>query len=726
MRLLAPAILFVSLLLAGGRPIRADSTLGSTGNLPLPDLGSGLYLGEPGGLYPGGTSVRPAEHLQAGLEAASRVVPRDGAGNPDPEDGRMVLLSVGMSNTQMEFLGPDWRGEAFLIRALGLPQRNPRLAVVNGAQGGMTAPNWADPTHGLWSIVDARIGAAGATPAQVQVVWMKLAEAGPSFLGAFPRHVRILQADLERVARNLRARFPNLAILYVSSRTRAWTAGAAGDGRAPGLNPEPYAYESGFAVRWMIEDQMAGRGDLEFDASRGPVVAPWITWGPYLWADGDVPRSDGLTWRFADVDAQDYTHPSASGARKVADQLLAFFQADATAGWFLAPAAAPPAIDVSADVLAGVAPLAVRFSATPGASTYAWSFDDGTTSLAREPAKTFRVPGTYEVRMTASDASGAHVTRTLRVRVLDPFRPADRVRLAVGLRHSLGIGPDGAVLAGGSDEYGQLGSPVGPATAVAAGGFHSVALLADGTLVAWGANGAGQLGIGTRSRSSSPAPVAWSADDVVGVSAGWGHTLAWRADGSLWAWGDDRAGQLGDGGAAPRSSPIAVGLPIPIVGAAGGGLHSLAVGADGSIWAWGSNADGQLGDGSRENRLRPIQVPGLPPVVRVACGAHHSLALDSAGDVWTWGMGRTTPERVPEISGAIGVAAGCDVSAALLAGGTVRLFGRNSSALPSIEGVVELAAGARTFLALRSDGEILAGVADFRSTWTPGDLVASR
>ncbi len=102
-----------------------------------------------------------------------------------------------------------------------------------------------------------------------------------------------------------------------------------------GLNPEPFAHESGFAVKWLIEEQIVGNPTLRFTGPDAP--APWLAWGPYLWADGEVPREDGFVWTCADT-ASDFTHPSAAGSAKVADQLLSFFETELTARrWFLAP-----------------------------------------------------------------------------------------------------------------------------------------------------------------------------------------------------------------------------------------------------------------------------------------------------------------------------------------------------------------------------------------------------
>ena len=102
------------------------------------------------------------------------------------------------------------------------------------------------------------------------------------------------------------------------------------------LNPEPYAYEGAFACRWLIQDQIKGNPDLNYDSSRGAVQSPLLLWGPYFWADGLTPRkSDGLVWEKEDL-GNDGTHPSGSGCRKVAGMLLKFFETDSNARtWFV-------------------------------------------------------------------------------------------------------------------------------------------------------------------------------------------------------------------------------------------------------------------------------------------------------------------------------------------------------------------------------------------------------
>ena len=307
----------VALALPGGATAaRCDRT--STALVPLDDLGRGTYFGSRGGLYPGGRNLRPRRHEDAGQLLADGVVPRDAAGAPD-ESGRYALVSIGMSNTTQEF-------QQLIPRAMGDRGRDRSLAIVDGAQGGATASRWADPGDDAWRTLDSRLAAAGISPQQVAVAWVKLADAEPT--SGWPAYAQQLQAEQEAVVRLLRDRFPRLDLVYLSSRIYAGYASTS-------LNPEPYAYESGFAVKWLIQDQLGGDPALNWDPEAGPVEAPWLAWGPYLWADGLTPRaSDGLTWACAEL-AGDGTHPSAQGAAKVATRLHDFFRSDTTARlWF--------------------------------------------------------------------------------------------------------------------------------------------------------------------------------------------------------------------------------------------------------------------------------------------------------------------------------------------------------------------------------------------------------
>ena len=185
---------------------------------------------------------------------------------------------------------------------------------------------WAPPDARPWTLAMRRIESSGVTLQQVQVAWIKLANKGPR--GSLHDHGDKLQADTLAVIHNAKQKFPNLKIAYLASRIYGgYTSG--------GLNPEPYAYESAFAVRWLIQDQIEGKKELSKGTVGESAKAPVLLWGPYLWADGLTPRkSDGLIWKRSDL-GPDGTHPSQTGRDKVANMLLDFFKQDPLAkAWF--------------------------------------------------------------------------------------------------------------------------------------------------------------------------------------------------------------------------------------------------------------------------------------------------------------------------------------------------------------------------------------------------------
>ena len=290
----------------------------SVGFTALTDLGKGTYQGEQGGLYPGGENVPPAEHLRAGLKIAAEIAPLDREGRQSA-DGKIVLLTIGVSNTTME-------SQTFIKLAAEDKDLNPRLALVDGAQGGQAADVAAKPDTNYWKVVDLRLQNAGVTANQVQALWIKETYPGPT--APFPAEAKKLQGYLVDILHVCQGRFPNVKIAYLSSRIYA------GYSLRP-ANPEPFAYEFGFSVKWLIANQIAGKPELNSDPAKGPVRSPWLAWGPYLWADGVKGRKDGLVWRREDM-ADDGMHPSPLGREKVAKMLLGFLKKDPTARpWFV-------------------------------------------------------------------------------------------------------------------------------------------------------------------------------------------------------------------------------------------------------------------------------------------------------------------------------------------------------------------------------------------------------
>jgi hypothetical protein len=250
-------------------------------------------------------------------------------------------LSIGYSNATQEFCrqmavpGPPAACDAWTFMGqLGADPavRTQGLVVMNGAAGGQTNAVWASPMNANYNRIAANLADAGYSAAQVQVAWVKIANPQPMVsLPAPNADAVVLEASTANIARALKVRYPNLKLMFVSSRTYGGWATTP-------LNPEPYAYEGAFAVSWVVEDQvrqMAG-GGMNPDAGNldYTTVAPWIAWGPYLWTDGLRGRADGLTWARADTE-NDGTHPSMSGEQKVGRLLLDFFKTSQfTRCWF--------------------------------------------------------------------------------------------------------------------------------------------------------------------------------------------------------------------------------------------------------------------------------------------------------------------------------------------------------------------------------------------------------
>jgi hypothetical protein len=303
-----------------GAPGQGMTPKESVGFKPLTEMtAEDRYKGEDGGLYGGGKNEPPESLAAAAKKETAKIAPLNAEGQPS-SNGRIALVSISMSNATQEF-------SKFKQLADADSQKSPLVTVVDCAQGGQTMARWADINARCWQVADERLQSAGVTREQVQVAWVKLANAGPS--GDLHDHGKALERDTRIVLANLKGRFPNLRIAYLGSRIYAGYA-------STGLNPEPYAYEGAFVVRWLIQSQLKGDAGLNYDSEWGEVKSPLLLWGPYFWADGIKPRkSDGLIYERGDL-AGDGTHPSEVGRQKVAEQLLNFFKTDSYAKtWFV-------------------------------------------------------------------------------------------------------------------------------------------------------------------------------------------------------------------------------------------------------------------------------------------------------------------------------------------------------------------------------------------------------
>ncbi|WP_395730178.1 hypothetical protein [Prosthecobacter sp.] len=295
----------------GGRP--ANQRKAPDSLKPLTDMtAEESYEGEDGGLYGKGSNEPPEALQKSAASALAHITPLDAEGKPS-DSGKIALVSISMSNATQEF-------SFFKGIADKDSRKSDKLTIVDCAQGGQTMAAWAKPEGRPWPEAMHRLQRAEISPHQVQVAWVKLANAGPS--GTKTEHLATLEADTVKVLHLLKERFPNLRIAYLGSRIYAGYA-------TTGLNPEPYAYEGAFAVRHLIQQQMNGDESLALNKS------PLLLWGPYLWADGEKGRKfDDLKYTKDDF-GPDGTHPSNSGREKIAKQLLEFFATSPLARtWF--------------------------------------------------------------------------------------------------------------------------------------------------------------------------------------------------------------------------------------------------------------------------------------------------------------------------------------------------------------------------------------------------------
>ncbi|MDR1674501.1 MAG: dockerin type I domain-containing protein [Oscillospiraceae bacterium] len=220
-----------------------------------------------------------------------------------------------------------------------------------------------------------------------------------------------------------------------------------------------------------------------------------------------------------------------------------------------------------------------------------------------------------------------------------------------------------------TEEYGAL--------QVSASSGHTASIKADGSLWTWGWNTSGQLGDGTTTSSSTPIKVM---DDVVSVSAGDRHTAAIKTDSSLWTWGQ----HIGNGINSSSKTPVKVMEDVSNISA--NGEHIAAIKTDGSLWTWGSNQYGQLGDGTKTERLSPVKV--MDNVISVSAYRYHTAVIKTDGSLWTWGInaygalgnGTTTESLIPikVMDDVVSVSAGCFYTAAIKTDGSLWTWGYNN------------------------------------------------
>jgi len=347
---------------SGSTSLTVTSPGGNGAKIPLTDMTpSENYLTFQGGLYENSSDTVPADHNTAGLAAAGAIQPLDTNGNPSAS-GKIVFVAVGRSTGVDEFA-------VFMNQAASNSGVNhATLAIVNGALTGAMPCVWTvtsgppscNPSLGNQydRVRDMVLAPLGLTEKQVQAAWIEEYNGDPAADGFQSlcdptvagcsndvSHTEALRYEqqLGAILRAAKTRWPNLQQAFHSSRI--YGAYATTD-----HSSEPYPYEYGFSVKWLIQAQILQirsggtsidptAGDLNYNAG----AAPWTAWGPYTWANGDTPRSDGLVWCNGqanspcngEVDFQpDGTHPNTQGDEKVANLLMNFFLNSSYTHWF--------------------------------------------------------------------------------------------------------------------------------------------------------------------------------------------------------------------------------------------------------------------------------------------------------------------------------------------------------------------------------------------------------
>lgn len=287
---------------------------------PIDELGTGMFMGHQGGLYPNGSNHMPATFYADAVEMARSVQPLDKNGKPDP-NGRIGLIALGASTVAMFSKGLE-------EQVPGAQGVNKEIVFVNCGIGGQDLSDIMDPAANFWSVIDSRVKEAGMSLDQVQVLWFQ-EDNLRNRDNDFDLRVNKLTDEFTYMVRFCKERYPNLKLFYVSGRhTTEFMPADAKD-----KHREPKAYLNGWVCKKLIENQINGDPQLAYKGQNA--VAPLILWGPYFWTQGAKPRSDGYAVS-PDLFSNDGVHPNEKGIDRIAGDLVRFWQTDPVSQlWFL-------------------------------------------------------------------------------------------------------------------------------------------------------------------------------------------------------------------------------------------------------------------------------------------------------------------------------------------------------------------------------------------------------
>jgi alpha-tubulin suppressor-like RCC1 family protein len=281
-------------------------------------------------------------------------------------------------------------------------------------------------------------------------------------------------------------------------------------------------------------------------------------------------------------------------------------------------------------------------------TTYTASVSNATTSITVTPTRA-EANATIEVRVN----SGTYAT-------VASGSPSSALSLNVG-SNTIDVkvtAQDGTTIKTYTTTVTRAAAAVACFTKISAGNAHTVGIKGDGSLWSWGNNLSGQLGNGTNTGQLSPIQIG-TANNWASISAGEYYTMAIKQDGTLWAWGSNGNGQLGDATTANKTSPIQIGTATNWASVSAGSNHTLAIKTDGTLWAWGNNGNGRLGNGNSIQQTSPIQIGSDINWQSVETGDEYSVAIKTTGTLWAWGyngsgqlgIGSNTSVNIPTQAG---------------------------------------------------------------------------
>jgi hypothetical protein len=285
-----------------------------TAKIPLNDLGTGMFMGYMGGLYPNGSNEPSGQYAADLFDVNSSIVPLDKSGNPS-STGKIVFISLGAS------VGGHMM-KALITKTQNNPLTNPSLFLINCNQGaGFASLNSImNVNDNYWARVDHTI-TTKTSPKQVQVIYLETDDSTNVKWPAKPTNVK---NDIDSCLRVFKRKFPNVKLVYVLGRTRTF-------GNMKYWNREPNPYYFGWGCKWAIEGQINGAPGTIYKGS--DAVAPMLTWGFYEWADSQPRKTDGFSWNaYQTVDG---LHASTEGQDTLTNRFQNFLLTDPYANiWY--------------------------------------------------------------------------------------------------------------------------------------------------------------------------------------------------------------------------------------------------------------------------------------------------------------------------------------------------------------------------------------------------------